>query len=391
MATYKGKILARSPFYITAKADLGNNILTSTLKVYIWDGSIFAKPTTPTYTIDKVATASTDFKIVFEISQLIRDYFIHNGNAYIDYDWENTDAVHVEIELDVTQTPDTAPATINDYYIALDGYGYFEEGVNYTGNGVYTITNTLNIPSGQDVKIPVWVYSDGVNMVKYYTDDEFVEDIDLTGWETDSNSNSRTRYLTIGGDIPSAYETIVLGDGGIYEENACFNELYGAKTIDKIELYYDTTLLDTINVNYICEPKYTPKSVRFYAKDGMLNEIYMFKRSDTEINVNREDYNKIIGQMNQNKTWDYLYDVTHHSKQIYNITAVEKITLNSGFVQESQNDVFKQLMLSEYVWVDGKPVNITSSNLRYKTRVNDRLINYTIEFEYSNNAINNIY
>ena len=31
-----------------------------------------------------------------------------------------------------------------------------------------------------------------------------------------------------------------------------------------------------------------------------------------------------------------------------------------------------------------------SSSLNYKTRVNDKLINYTIDVEFANNKINNI-
>jgi len=36
------------------------------------------------------------------------------------------------------------------------------------------------------------------------------------------------------------------------------------------------------------------------------------------------------------------------------------------------------------------PVRPTTSNLEYKTRVNDTVINYTIDFEYAFNTINNI-
>ena len=77
--------------------------------------------------------------------------------------------------------------------------------------------------------------------------------------------------------------------------------------------------------------------------------------------------------------------------QDYNITSKEGITLNSGFVDESQNDVMKQILLSEFVWVDDSPASVKTSNLDYKTSLNDKMINYTLEFEYSNNTIINIY
>jgi hypothetical protein len=68
--------------------------------------------------------------------------------------------------------------------------------------------------------------------------------------------------------------------------------------------------------------------------------------------------------------------------------------MNTGFVSEEYNKVIKELMLSEQVWVrkDNEilPINVKSKSLTYKTSVNDKLINYTIEFDYSFDKINNI-
>jgi len=57
--------------------------------------------------------------------------------------------------------------------------------------------------------------------------------------------------------------------------------------------------------------------------------------------------------------------------------------------------VFKQLMLSERVWITNEnnqiyPINIKTSNITYKTSVNDRLVEYTIEFDNSYNVLNDI-
>lgn len=72
----------------------------------------------------------------------------------------------------------------------------------------------------------------------------------------------------------------------------------------------------------------------------------------------------------------------------------EKLTLNTGFYPEEYNEVFKQMQLSEDCWIEVNnktlPVNITSSELAYKTNLNDKLINYTINIEYAFDTINNI-
>jgi hypothetical protein len=84
----------------------------------------------------------------------------------------------------------------------------------------------------------------------------------------------------------------------------------------------------------------------------------------------------------------------NHQFVNYNVEGKSSFKVNSGFVDESANEIFKQMLLSERVWqfVDENyiPLNIKSSSLEYKTRQKDRLINYEIEFEYSFNEINNI-
>jgi len=58
------------------------------------------------------------------------------------------------------------------------------------------------------------------------------------------------------------------------------------------------------------------------------------------------------------------------------------------------NEPIKQLLLSESVWatINGVvlPIIVTTENLQYKTRINDKLIQYTIECEFAFQAINNI-
>jgi hypothetical protein len=53
------------------------------------------------------------------------------------------------------------------------------------------------------------------------------------------------------------------------------------------------------------------------------------------------------------------------------------------------------LMVSENIWLtDGAgvvyPVNLKDSNFIYKTGLNDRMINYTMNFEMAFDLVNNI-
>ena len=87
-------------------------------------------------------------------------------------------------------------------------------------------------------------------------------------------------------------------------------------------------------------------------------------------------------------------NLTEHQDKRFNIIANETITLNSGFVPESMNDTFKELLLSQYVWMvrsgETLPMNVEESSFTYKTGLNDRLINYTINLKYAFDTINNV-
>ena len=58
------------------------------------------------------------------------------------------------------------------------------------------------------------------------------------------------------------------------------------------------------------------------------------------------------------------------------------------------NDTIEELFLAENVWlrIDNKtlPMLPKTKSLTYKTSVNDNLLNYTIEFDYAFDKINNI-
>ncbi len=78
----------------------------------------------------------------------------------------------------------------------------------------------------------------------------------------------------------------------------------------------------------------------------------------------------------------------------FHVTGKETIQMNTGYIDESFNEIMRQLMLSEQVWVyDGsqvKPITLNTTSLQFKTSVNDKLINYTIDFSYAFNKINDL-
>lgn len=145
---------------------------------------------------------------------------------------------------------------------------------------------------------------------------------------------------------------------------------------------------ETITIVRVCEPKYTPIKMTFVNKFGALQDMYFFKKSVESVNVTKESYKRSL------VTSTGTYDINTHSKRVLNTQGATSLTLNTGFVSEALNPAFEQMLLSEQVWAtignDVIPVDIKTTQLTYKTSVNDRLINYTINLEYAFNVINDL-
>ena len=114
----------------------------------------------------------------------------------------------------------------------------------------------------------------------------------------------------------------------------------------------------------------------------------MFKRSDLSLSVESENYRGYLYNSGS-------YNTAEHQYKNFNITGKETISLNSGFYNEDYNEIFRQLVLSGQVWIDYEgnllPVNIKSKELSFKTQVNDKLINYKIDFDFAFDKINSVY
>ena len=121
--------------------------------------------------------------------------------------------------------------------------------------------------------------------------------------------------------------------------------------------------------------------------------MWFFKKSMTDINVKSEQFKNNILDLETGATAPS-YAITKHEEKKFLVNAKESITVNSGFYPESHNEVVRQKMLAELVWADDTsnvlPINLKSNSLRFKKSVNDKLITYTVQYDYAFDKINNI-
>jgi hypothetical protein len=122
----------------------------------------------------------------------------------------------------------------------------------------------------------------------------------------------------------------------------------------------------------------------FQNKDGGIQMFTFFKKQEESMTITDNHFETNRGQAS----------LGFHQFVRHNVQGRTSLTAETGFIDEDNTEVVKQLLLSERVWsyADGvvTPLNVADKSFKYKTRQNDRLISYTITFEKSYNEINNI-
>ena len=146
----------------------------------------------------------------------------------------------------------------------------------------------------------------------------------------------------------------------------------------------------TVTIKRIDCTKYGDgKKVIFINKYGAQQELWFFLKNTTAIGRTNEGFksNTITYPTNNHAT----YSNRNAPNKVFNTQAKRTHNLSSGYYPEFANEYFEQLLLSEYVWMEipsredsrvniVTPVKVKTSSVNFKTSVNDRLIEYTMEF-----------
>jgi hypothetical protein len=155
-------------------------------------------------------------------------------------------------------------------------------------------------------------------------------------------------------------------------------------------------LVNIIRVN--CSRYGEGNKITFVNKYGALQDLWFFLKSVKTTTSTKETYNaNTITISGGNAT----YSVNNPTKTVFNKSANQKIILSSGYYPEGANPFFEDLMLSKQIWLTQPdpydpsteqvvPVIINTSSFTYKTSLNDRLIEYTMEFDMAFDYINNV-
>jgi hypothetical protein len=369
------KINVRSPYY--TKIGLSSTQYV-TVRLYVWEG-LSGDTTTAIYTFTKTPVGGNSF-VVFEFAEYIRDYLV---TEYGDYStrtvWFKWD--YQKYDADGTPSGSLVTATSR---LAVDGYRYFEDGIqtNELSKQLLQSNTIIYYNEGEDIVFPIWA-----------------EDLSIITLTTAAGADVQWSVVEDFWDVYDvswgyALTPIEIYDTGYSQQKIQYVRLSiseALKSGDTITITSQVnSVVTVITLEEICEPKYTPLNVIFYNKFGALQNIWFFKKSVTTLGTTSEAYKANIMDFDPGIS----YNTSSHQYKTFNVQGRENIRCSTGFIDEQYNEVIRQMMLSEQVWIDNGtdvlPVAVSSNSLQFKKGVNDKLIDYTIEFQYAFDKINNI-
>ena len=328
----------RSPLYLDATAPSSGSPVTCRLTLTI-DGTL-------RYTIEKSCTANEI--VYFEVAELIRDYLVA-PQVFKVVNAININAKQVEVASAIiflkangTQVGSTLSYSFNGF----EGYSEWQDGANkQIPKGATSAILLSKINSAYEIWAP--------------------PSTDIKFMVTDTSDDMQVINNASSGTSDSTY----------------------------------TYRSSTLNINVVCDTRYTPTLVYFINKMGAIQPLWFFTKLIESVSVKGEKYQRNIIDLTTGTPSYFAPTVSNypsypHQVKSYNKNGKTSYKLSSGFYPERANTYFEELLMSEYIWIilgtTVIPVTIKTSNMVYKTSLNDRLIEYSFEFDSAFDYINNI-
>ena len=382
-------IRTRSPFFIRTPQVTGStniaNLSHFQINISIFEGESgtvsMCSDLAASFTLKKKPLPN-ETSVSFEISEIVNDHLIqtfdgsYNSSRLTQSAWVNV--VTSARKSDGTIIGSSTSTT----YLAQEGFNKFKEGANYTTEPILMISNTYyEYHKGSNIRLPV--NKERVSGIVYKLNGSSVGSQSFTD---SGHSNQKIAY----GNVTTI-----------------------TQQYDEVVVTFDSSNTISYTLKEVEECKYPVHKITFLNRWGALQDLFFHKKSVETLETRNEKFNRsIFKARNVSKSLEEpeepggdpicvetvtfnSYSTTAHAKKVHNANGTESVVLNSGFVDERMNVYFEELMVSEYIWLTDDsnviyPVCITDSSFTKKTSLNDRLINYTMNFEKAFDFVNNI-
>ena len=366
--------LAQSPIIFSVQ-DTGSIITSSSFQyvgeLYYWQGSITGSSSVADYTITKYPNTANAG--IFDLNRII-------NSTLTDFAEANTSNV-VYFAVDFYgqyvsgSTFVTGSHLKSTTYKALDGYGVFQE------------------PIGQEIysKTPYWpLMTDGPATQSVFDNNHGNSAIYVGTAGT--TQPTRIKYTSNVNDIgyvnvtstTSTSGQVVQYPIGPLENGFPLSGSYSSYSIQALS--GSTNLGASIKYDVDCIQKYPNVRIKWKNRYGQFDWTNFYMVSKQSFETERKTYQPQLGSWEASTLSYQNYD---SAVQNYIVDSKQMISVNSFWIPESYNDIFKQLLVSDEIyWIYDedndllRPLTIATQNITFKTSVVDKLIQYQFEFNF---------
>lgn len=366
-------ILARSPYIVTIDEPLQES---TRIELFLWNG-LTPCPPSPSYSLSKNVPSINNLTTYYNVSPFIREYFDFTQSSpyFVGAPAIANQYVYANVRIITYYTVDAVEITLNDdTFIAVDGFGYFEDLYNYIGQNI--LLTDLSIYGGSNIYYYPCISATGL------------QEAGLMTIYTELPTATSDWFVTYTNLETNATTTITLTNSSIVN----IRRVYSAYESDgnKVEIGYVDSL-DPLNpviigsYNFVpqCECKYDIVTIDFVNRWGGWQREFFYKASTESVEMENNKF-----KMNPVPFPDYR--LRQPQFQTFNTNGKRTIKTNTGWVNENYKQVIEELLLSEVIRVNGSPAMLKTKSVDKIKHINQKTINYQMEFEMAYDIINSI-
>ena len=269
-------------------------------------------------------------------------------------------------------TPVTSSHVKSEVYKALDGYALFDEPI-----GQQITSKSIHWPIMTDGPVSQSVLAEDIGFGAVY--------VGTTGGSVPTKlvytGSLGNGVFQLSGSISSSQQVQQYPQA----PQASGFPISTSSDWYSIQAYSGDTALGTpINFEVVCKQKYPNIRLKWKNRYGQFDWFSFYMVNKQSFETTKRSYQPQLG------TWTgptLTYTQYDSSNLNYIVDSKQSITINTDWINESYNNIFKQLLVSEEIyWVksatDLLPLTINTQNVTFKTGVVDKLIQYTFEFDF---------
>ena len=266
------------------------------------------------------------------------------------------------------------PILTSGLYKSLDGYSLFPEPINQN-----VPSKSLHWPLMTDGPVSQSVLPTDIGSIGTY--------VGVTG----ATQPTQVRYTKIGGGTGSYAVTSTTASMGqitrvpLAPSQSGFPLTVTDGDVYTIQAYSGSTALGTsLYFDVQCAYKYTPVRVMWKNRYGQFDFQNFYKANYKTFKTDQRVYQPQLG------SWDATtlsYNTAQNNTQRYIVNTNEQLDVNSDWLPENFNEIYKQLLVSDEIyWIYDqassfvKPLAVATNSVKFKTNVNNKLIQYTVSF-----------